>query len=164
MYVLRKIRNWYRNKTGYHTRQAQKQEVGRLQAQLTAAWQANHVLRVQIEDLKKEYKDEKANSWLIDPDYVFSVGKSGQIILDGAQITTPELKSLKSEVKALKEFRLWKIIQSTLRTKAIEKAVLTSTDLYSLKGNEQVLAGKMMVYNLDIIKTIITAIDKANMK
>lgn len=85
-------------------------------------------------------------------------------MLNGQQITTPELKNLKSEVKALKEFQIYKIIQSTLRQKAIEKAVLSSTDLYSLKGNEQVLAGKMMVYSLDIIKTIIQNVDNSKLK
>lgn len=111
-----------------------------------------------------ENQKNKAESWLVDPDYVFAVGKSGQILLNGVQITTPELKSLKSEVKALKEFKIWQVIQSTLRQKAIEKAVLNSTDLYSLRGNEQVLAGKMMIFNLDIQKTIINAIEKAIIK
>ncbi len=111
----------------------------------------------QIEDLKK--KD--LSMWLVDPDWIFAVTKGGLIQLNGEQVTTQELKNLKSEVRALKEFQIYKIMQNTIRQKAIEKAVLVSTDLYSAKGNEQVLGGKMMVYNLDIIQTIMNRIDKA---
>lgn len=107
---------------------------------------------------------ERQKSWHVDPDYVFAISKNGNILLNGQQITTPELKNLKSEVRALKEFQIWKVIQSTLRQKAIEKAILNSTDLYSLQGNEQVLAGKMMVYSLDIIKTIIANVDSSKIK
>lgn len=112
----------------------------------------------------KEKRDEDMQeSWFVDPEYIFGLSKGGLITLNGNQITTQELKNLKSEIRALKEFEIYKILQTTLRQKAIEKAVLTSTDLYSLKGNEQVLAGKMMVYSLDIIKTIINDIDAAKL-
>lgn len=111
----------------------------------------------QIEELKKN----DISKWLVDPDWVFALSKSGLVLLNGEQITTAELKNLKSEVRAFKEFQIYKILQNTLRQKAIDKSVLASTDLYSLKGNEQVLGGKMMVYNLDIIQTIINRIDKA---
>lgn len=104
------------------------------------------------------------NSWLVDPESVFSISKTGLIMLNGAQITDRELKNLKSEVRALRDFELFKVLQNTLRQKAVEKALLSSTDLYSLKGNEQVLAGKMMIWSLDIIKTIVNDIDKAKTK
>lgn len=114
--------------------------------------------------LKAEKERNQPISWMVDPNYVFSIGKTGMILLNGDQITSQELKNLKSEVRALKEFEIYKILQATLRQKAIERAILTSTDLYSLKGNEQVLAGKMMVFSLDVIKTIINDIDAAKMK
>lgn len=109
-------------------------------------------------------KNDEAKSWLVDPEFVFSVSKAGNALLNGDQITTAELRNLKAEVHALKEFQIYKILQNTLRQKALEKAVLTSTDLYSLKGNEQVLSGKMMVWNLDVLKTIVNSIDKAKIK
>lgn len=115
----------------------------------------------QIEEIQNSV--DPALSWMVDPNYVFAIGKAGQILLNGDQITTAELKNLKSEIRAFKEFHIYKIIQSTLRQKAIEKAILASTDLYSLKGNEQVLAGKMMVFSLDVIKTIVEDIDKARL-
>ncbi len=99
--------------------------------------------------------------WSVDPDYVFSVSKTGIIMLNGQQITIRELKNLKSEVRAIKEFQIWKVLQNTLKQKAIEKGMLQATDLYSLAGNEQVLSGKMMIFNLDIFKTIIDRIDSA---
>lgn len=108
-------------------------------------------------------RKEEIASWFVEPYYVFSVSKSGSILLNGEQITLQELKNFKSEVRALKDMQVWRIVQNTIRQKAIEKAVLTSTDLYSLKGNEQILAGKMMIWNLDVIKTIIDDIDKAKL-
>lgn len=122
----------------------------------------------QLQDIRSYYmieiekiKNKHLESWHVEPDLVISVNKTGLILLNGEQLTIPELKNLKSEVHALKEFQIYKILQNTVRQKAIEKAILASTDLYTPKGNEQVLAGKMMVYNLDIIKTIIDQVDKA---
>lgn len=103
-------------------------------------------------------------SWFIDPEKVFTVTKTGIIMLNGQQITTMELNNLKAEVRAFKSMQIYEIVQHTVRQKAIEKAILTSTDLYTQKGNEQVLAGKMMIWDLDIIKTIIKRIDEAKVK
>lgn len=108
----------------------------------------------------KKTEQELLESWSVDPERVFSVSKGGSLMLGGKQITDVEKKNIKSEVRALKDFEVYRIIVNTLRQKAIEKAILTSTDLYSLKGNEQILAGKMMIYSLDIIKTIVDRIDK----
>lgn len=104
---------------------------------------------------------EMVKSWLIDPDKVFSTTKTGIIMLNGKQITSVELKNLKAEVRTFQNFMLYGILVNSIRKLAIDKAVLTATDLYSPKGNEQVLAGKMMIYNIDIIQTIINRIDKA---
>lgn len=117
--------------------------------------------RIMIDFEKNKLVEQNKNNWLVDPEMVFSVSKAGNVMLGGQQITANELKNLKAEVKALKDFEIWKVLQHTLRAKAIEKAVLTSTDLYSLKGNEQVLGGKMMVFSLDVMKTIIQNIGSA---
>lgn len=128
-----------------------------------------------LQDIRKEYYDkgyehgkhefdekldwlvnEKYTSkdWLVNPDGVLTVSDKGIMYLNGEQISDLEKKGLKAEVQALKSFKLWEIMQETLRQKAIEKAVLTSTDY------EQVLAGKMMIHNLGIIKSIVDAVDK----
>lgn len=110
---------------------------------------------------KDQFKKNELEKWSIDPDYIFSVSKTGLVMLNGQQVTSSELKNLKSEVRAIKEFQIWKVLQNTLKQKAIEKGMLQATDLYSLAGNEQVLSGKMMIFNLDIFKSIIERIDKA---
>lgn len=124
----------------------------------------NALLEQKNTELRLSKQVNPIESWSVNPQSVFSVSNTGLILLNGEQITSQELKNLKSEVRALKEFQIYNILQNTLRQKAVEKAVLTSTDLYSLKGNEQVLAGKMMVYSLDILKTIIESVDKAKVK
>lgn len=144
--MLKKIKNWI------YKDYIRKCEV-------THTFKQSEMYKLRIEQLIVQQTQKE--SWLVDPEYVFAVSKTGLVQLNGQQITSLELKNLKSEVRALKDFSIWKIVLATLREKAIEKAVLTSTDLYSLKGNEQVLAGKMMIYNLDIIKTIIDKIEKA---
>ena len=117
-----------------------------------------------IADIKKEcqekvdfYKnryEELQKEWFVDPVDVITVTEKGILQLNGEQISEVEAKSLKAEVKTLKSFRLWNILNNTLRQKAIEKSVLQSTNF------EQVLAGKMMVHNLGVIKSIIDVIDK----
>lgn len=151
--MLNRIKKWLL-KDYYHIQNRLLEQNMILTAKLTA---------LQMEMSQKEVRNP-LESWSVSPEAVFSVTKTGLIMLNGEQITTQELKNLKSEVRALKEFQIYRILQHTLRQKAIEKAVLTSTDLYSLKGNEQVLAGKMMVYSLDILKTIIESVDKAKLK
>lgn len=100
-------------------------------------------------------------SWVIDADKVFSFTKAGMITLRGEQITEKELRNLKAEVRTFKQFEIYLLFINTVRKLAVDKAILQSTDLYSPKGNEQVLAGKMMVYDLDVLKTILERIDKA---
>lgn len=109
----------------------------------------------------KSKVSEMEKSWFVDPDNIFSIGRTGFIMLGGQQIGDKELANLKSEVRALKSMQIYEIMQHTTRQKALERSVIGATDLYSAKGNEQVLAGKMMVYSLDIIKTVIDRIDKA---
>lgn len=100
-----------------------------------------------------------AQHWLVNPDEVLTVSDGtsgfpkGVVFLNGNKITEIEVKELKSEIKAFKNFRLWRILQETLRQKAVEKSVLTSTNF------EEVLAGKMMIHNIGIIKSIVDVLD-----
>lgn len=84
----------------------------------------------------------------IDPTQVLQVAKNGMLLLNGEPITEIELTNLQQEVKALKNFRVWRIMQETVRERAIEKGLLTSTKW------EETLAGKMMIHNLGLLKSI----------
>jgi len=90
----------------------------------------------------------------IDVFSVLQVDKSGALCIANTPLTETEVKNLQQEVKALKAFRIWHILQETVRHKAIEKAVLQSENW------EHVLAGKMMLHNLGIQKTLVDILDK----
>lgn len=92
--------------------------------------------------------------WLVNPVNVLYASESGQVFINREPITKDEIKVLKEEIRYLTNCRIWSIFQETLRAKAIEKAVMHSTNF------EQVLAGKMMVHNLGIIKSIVETIEK----
>ncbi len=83
---------------------------------------------------------------------VLAVDKLGIISIDGQPLTPQEVSFLKSEVDMLRTMRIWSIFQETVKQKAIEKAVYTSLNF------EQTLAGKMMLHNLGILKSITDAI------
>jgi hypothetical protein len=103
------------------------------------------------EVLKKATELYTAKNWLVNPYEVMECDKKG-LKINGEAVTEIELKNLKQEVKTLEQFRIWQIIQETLKQKAIEKAVLQS------ENYEQVVAGKMMIHNLGIIKSIVNLI------
>lgn len=92
--------------------------------------------------------------WLVQPLDVLTVDKKGQTYLDGMLLDEVTLKSLKAEAKALKKFKIWAIIQETLRQKAIEKAVLHSLNY------EQTLSGKMMIHSIGVFKSIVNVLEK----
>lgn len=89
-----------------------------------------------------------ADNWLVNPNHVLQATDSG-VYLGMEKITHNEASQLKRDAVVLKEMRLWQILQETLKQKAIDKSVMDSTNW------EQVLAGKMMVHNLSIIKSIV---------
>lgn len=74
--------------------------------------------------------------------------------MGGELITNEEIANLKQEVILLRQTRIWKIFQETLRQYAIEKAFNDS------KSWEEVLAGKMMMHNLGVMQTIVDLIEK----
>lgn len=94
------------------------------------------------------------DNWLVDPSTVIHASESGNVFINREPITKDEIKVLKEEIKYLTRCRIWSIFQETLRQKAIEKAVMQSTNF------EHVLAGKMMVHSLGIIKSIVETIQK----
>lgn len=60
-----------------------------------------------------------------------------------------ELQALQAEAKAMEGFQLWKIMNETLRAEAIDKGWNKSLNYDDLK------TGKMMIYSLDVMESII---------
>ena len=82
----------------------------------------------------------------------------GRLFIGGVPLTEIEENNLREEARTLRQFKIWKIIQETLRHKAIEKAILHSTEW------EHTLAGKMMLHNLGIILSIVDILAKEKRK
>jgi hypothetical protein len=76
----------------------------------------------------------------------------GKIKLGGKPITASELKQLQAEVKALMGFRVWGLMTNTVRRLAEDKIIKQSTNF------DEVVAGKLMLINLDTIESIATVI------
>ncbi len=91
----------------------------------------------------------------VNPFDVLTVTKNGLILLNGEQIAEAELKQLKGEVGALKEFMVWRVLNQTVRQKAIEMSMYQSTSF------EQVLSGKLMLHVLGLQESIMKVIDDA---
>lgn len=100
-------------------------------------------------EIMKYYTDKH---WLVNPYDVISYDSKGGIRINNQPITELEIRDLKQEVASLEQFRIWQILQETIKQKAIEKAVLQS------ENYDQVLSGKLMIHNLGIIKSIIELI------
>lgn len=81
-------------------------------------------------------------------------GNVTHLFLNGELVTENEAKSLKEEVRFLKNTRLWSIFQNTLANQARKTMFELSKDYDDMRN------GKMMLYNLDVQKNILSAIDK----
>jgi hypothetical protein len=68
--------------------------------------------------------------------------------IGGSPLKDADAKQLKAEADSLLRMRLWTIMQETVKQRAIEKAVLNSENW------EQALAGKMMLHDLGLIRSI----------
>lgn len=91
--------------------------------------------------------------WIVDMDDVLTADK-GILYLNGKIIDEATVKQLKAEARTLKNFRIWGILQETLRQKAIEKSVLHSQNF------EQTLSGKLMVHSLGVFRSIVNVLEK----
>ncbi len=80
-------------------------------------------------------------------------GQRLRVFLGKDELTESQIKQLKVEVDLLQRSNLWRIMQETVKAKALEKAFTQSTDW------EQVLSGKLMVHNLGIQQAIVKLID-----
>ena len=89
----------------------------------------------------------------VNPLHVFQVSQSGLPYLGLEPITKVEATRLQENAKLLKAMPIWKIFEETIRQHALNKAIMQSKDW------EEVLAGKMMLHNLGIIKSIVDTLD-----
>lgn len=78
--------------------------------------------------------------------------KPAGVYLGGQLITDIEVKTLKEEAISLEHMRLWKVINETIRADAMETGFKKSVNFDDLK------TCKLMLYNLDIINSVIKII------
>lgn len=79
-------------------------------------------------------------------------------LLNGQQIPVNQLKRLKQEALYMQETELWKIFQETIRNSAHKMIFLNSTNF------DDVVAGKLMLHNLNIQKKIVDKFSKINLQ
>lgn len=111
----------------------------------------------------------KIKNWLcrqlfpsVDPNQVITWEKNQygmkEIQLNGKPITTAEVKSLQEEIKFLKKTRIWNIIHETIGEQARQVMFERSTTY------QDMLTGKMMLYNLKLQKDIMKILEEIRVK
>lgn len=88
-------------------------------------------------------------NWLVNPNHVFQVSKTGIPYLGMEAIKKDKLNNLQQQAKQILDSEIWPILTTLVRHKAIEKAVKESTEW------EHVLPGKMMVYNISLLENLV---------
>jgi hypothetical protein len=111
-------------------------------------------------DRLEQRVSEMKSVWFVNKSKVLVVEPSGTITIGGNPMTKQELAILKSEVQTFRNFSYWKIVEETIKQKAIEKSVVSSNVTDIKEQNLELLAGKMMIHNLGIIKSIGDLIEK----
>ena len=92
----------------------------------------------------------KKQKWIkVDATEVLKTTKDGKLLLFGEPITNIDLQNLKQEARALENFKLWRVMQETLKNAAVERGLVNSLNW------ETTLSAKMMLYSLDILKNIL---------
>lgn len=106
--------------------------------------------------VKKQYSDWNHG---VNPDYIMTHsknldGSTKLIFLGGDQIAEQEANNLRSEVKFLRNSKVWAIITSTLKSQA-QDIMFSKSQTF-----EDMRSGKMMLYNLGVQETILSTIEK----
>lgn len=83
---------------------------------------------------------------------IIEVNTNGQIKIDGIIITSQELLALQQEVKAFQNFRLYSILFNLPKAHAEQRIFRDS------KNWDDMLAGKLMLYNVSIQENVLLAI------
>lgn len=96
-------------------------------------------------------------NWIVNQNHVFQVSKTGIPFLGLEPVTKEVARELQQQARALKDFLVWDVFKNTVKQQAIDLALKTSTSW------EHVLPSKMMIHNLTLLDSIITAMDKFNL-
>ncbi len=84
--------------------------------------------------------------------------KRNTITLGGEVITSTELKNLLSDIYTLKSLRIWAIFQETIKQYAIDMGFTEA------KTMEDVVAGKMLGYAIDVMAGTVDKLEKLGQK
>ena len=79
-------------------------------------------------------------------------------LLGGEKVSKEYLSRLKSDANILKDMEIWKIFEHTIRAQA-HKAMFVKSENF-----EDVLAGKLMLYNLDVQRKIVDTLSEINLQ
>ena len=87
----------------------------------------------------------------ITPEDIISHEK-GILRISGKELNNTELQSLINEAKVLEQLRIWHIFNQTIRAEAMDRGFNKSVTFDDLK------TCKLMLYNLDVLNSIIKII------
>lgn len=76
--------------------------------------------------------------------------KTGIVYMDDKMLDQATIQNYKQEAELMNQLGLWKAIEETVKASAQKRIFVDSKDM------NDVLAGKMALYNLDLIKKILT--------
>lgn len=83
---------------------------------------------------------------------VFSYdSRTGIIKLGGQPIPDKQIESIQSEIKFIQESEWWKIINETMRHKAIEKAIYKSTSFNDMRNGKEMLEVLKLINELNYV-------------
>lgn len=80
--------------------------------------------------------------------------KKGRIYVRGVMVTREAEAALRDEAERLQDSTLWKLLTLELKHHAIQKALQKSETM------EDVIAGKLMIYTIDVINTRLSSLKK----
>ncbi|MCL4399701.1 hypothetical protein M1506_00280 [Patescibacteria group bacterium] len=89
----------------------------------------------------------------LEPYNVFTLN-GDKVLLGGEEIIGQEAENLRGEAKLLKRMRLWAVFQETLKQAAYKSMFEKSNNF------DDVLNGKLMIYNLDVQRNIVEELAK----
>lgn len=93
----------------------------------------------------------------VNPDDIIKE-KDGVLYIGKNKVGDIEMLNLVAEAKALEGFRIWKLMNETVKANAMEKGFNKSVSFDDLKTT------KLMLYNLDILNSIVRTIRKRERK
>lgn len=108
-----------------------------------------HVVGALSDRVKQLEKYDIDHDLLVKVDDVIKQNLSGSVNLGNEPITLPEAKKLREEAILIKNTRLYSIFINTVKQRAID------IGFSKAKNFEEILTGKLMVHNLDIMREII---------